>query len=160
MKHHGGTVTYQKTAQEASRGITLVEYSWNHTTLHARSVDPSLTYLQTIFPADKTLKLVEHMYHHFGDEVMMHLEFLRINGTAVPAALQILRYTTPERLNAIIQYHEDKGAFIANPHTCILEDGGRKTVDLAQLQFKQMMDPYGLLNPGKMRAWEERSTLS
>ncbi|MGA7936534.1 MAG: FAD-binding oxidoreductase, partial [Kovacikia sp.] len=160
VKHHGGTVTYQKTAQEASRGITLVEYSWNHTTLHARSVDPSLTYLQTIFPADKTLKLVEHMYHHFGDEVMMHLEFLRINGTAVPAALQILRYTTPERLNAIIQYHEDKGAFIANPHTCILEDGGRKTVDLAQLQFKQMMDPYGLLNPGKMRAWEERSTLS
>jgi hypothetical protein len=156
VKAYGGTVTYQKTAQEASRGTTLVEYSWNHTTLHARSVDPTLTYLQTIFPADKNLKLLEHMYHYFGDEVMMHLEFLRMNGQAVPAALQIVRYTTPERLNEIIRYHEDEGAFIANPHTCILEDGGRKTVDVAQLQFKEVMDPYGLLNPGKMRAWEER----
>ncbi|UBF28570.1 FAD-binding oxidoreductase [Kovacikia minuta CCNUW1] len=156
VKAYGGTVTYQKTAQEASRGITLVEYSWNHTTLHARSVDPTLTYLQTIFPADQSLKLLEHMYHHFGDEAMMHLEFLRVGGQAVPAALQIIRYTTPERLNDIIKYHEDQGAFIANPHTCILEDGGRKTVDMAQLQFKQKMDPYGLLNPGKMRAWEEK----
>ncbi len=159
VKEYGGTITYQKTAQEASKGITLVEYSWNHTTLHARSVDPTLTYLQTLFPADKNLKLVEHMYHHFGDEVMMHLEFLRLNGTAIPAALQIVRYTTPGRLNDIMRYHEEKGAFIANPHTCILEDGGRKTVDMAQLQFKEQMDPYGLLNPGKMRAWDERSTL-
>lgn len=157
VKAFGGNVCYQKTAQEASKGVTLVEYSWNHTTLHARSVDPSLTYLQTMFPADKDLTLIEHMYQHFGDEVMMHLEFLRLNGQAVPAALQVVRYTTPERLHAIIQYHEDQGALIFNPHTYILEDGGRKVVDPAQLQFKEEVDPHGLLNPGKMRAWLERS---
>ena len=157
VQEYGGIVTYQKTAQEASKGITLVEYSWNHTTLHARSVDPTLTYLQTLFPADKELKLVEHMYHHFGDEVMMHLEYLRFGGTAIPAALQIVRYTTTERLNDIMKYHEDNGAFIANPHTCVIEDGGRKVMDPEQLQFKEMVDPYGLLNPGKIRAWEGRS---
>ncbi|MBW4690789.1 MAG: FAD-binding oxidoreductase [Lyngbya sp. HA4199-MV5] len=157
VKEYKGTVCLQKSAQEASKGTTLVEYSWNHTTLHARSVDPSLTYLQTMFPPDKELKLVEHMYQHFGDEVMMHLEFIRIGGEAVPAALQIVRYTTPERLADIIRYHEDNGAFIANPHTYVLEDGGRKTVDLEQLRFKETVDPYGLLNPGKMRAWAERS---
>ena len=156
VKEYNGTVCLQKNAQEASKGTTLVEYSWNHTTLHARSVDPTLTYLQTMFPPDKELKLVEHMYHHFGDEVMMHLEFIRIDGTAVPAALQVVRYTTPERLAEIIRYHEENGAFIANPHTYILEDGGRKTVDIEQLRFKEMVDPYGLLNPGKMRAWAER----
>jgi FAD/FMN-containing dehydrogenase len=152
----GGTLCYQKSAQEASKGVTLVEYSWNHTTLHARSVDPSLTYLQTLFPADQELKLIEHMVNHFGDEVMMHLEFLRANGQAVPAALQIVRFTTPERLQAIIDYHEAQGAMIFNPHTYILEDGGRKMVDPAQLQFKAEVDPYGLLNPGKMKAWRER----
>ncbi|XGV95874.1 MAG: FAD-binding oxidoreductase [Leptolyngbya sp. BL-A-14] len=156
VKAYNGTVCLQKSAQEASKGTTLVEYSWNHTTLHARSVDPTLTYLQTIFPPDKDLKLVEHMYQHFGDEVMMHLEFVRIGGTAVPAALQVVRYTTPERLAEIIHYHEANGAFIANPHTYILEDGGMKTVDIEQLRFKEMVDPYGLLNPGKMRAWAER----
>jgi FAD/FMN-containing dehydrogenase len=156
VSEYNGTICLQKSAQEASKGTTLVEYSWNHTTLHARSVDPSLTYLQTMFPSDKELKLVERMYQHFGDEVMMHLEFIRMGGEAIPAALQIVRYTTPERLAEIIRYHEDNGAFIANPHTYVLEDGGRKTVDVEQLRFKERVDPYGLLNPGKMRAWAER----
>jgi FAD/FMN-containing dehydrogenase len=155
VKEFNGTVVYQKSAQEASKGTAIYEYTWNHTTLHARSVDPTLTYLQTLFPPDKELKLVEHMYHHFGDEVMMHLEYLRVTGTAIPAALQIVRYSTPERLQEIIKYHEDNGAFIANPHTYILEDGGRKMIDPVQLEFKQMVDPYGLLNPGKMKAWDQ-----
>ena len=156
VREYSGTITYQKTAKEASKGTALGEFTWNHTTLHARSVDPTLTYLQTLFPADKNLTLLEHMYHHFGDEVMMHLEFFRVGGQVVPAALQVVRYTTEERLNEIIHYHEEKGAFIANPHTYILEDGGMKTVNPEQLQFKEMVDPYGLLNPGKMRAWLER----
>ena len=155
IKEFGGTIGYQKTAQEASKGITLAEYSWNHTTLHARSVDSSLTYLQTLLP-DDNLALLEHLYHHFKDEVMLHLEFLRVAGSARPAALQVVRYTTEERLNQIIAYHESKGAFIFNPHTYILEDGGMKAIDIEQLKFKEMVDPYGLLNPGKMRAWLER----
>jgi FAD/FMN-containing dehydrogenase len=155
IKEFGGTVRYQKLAQDASKGVAIGEFTWNHTTLHARSIDPSLTYLQTLFPVDKELKLVEHLYHHFGEEVMMHLEYIRVNGVVIPAALQIVRYSTPERLQEIIQYHEDNGAFIANPHTYIIEEGGRKTIDPLQLEFKKMVDPYGLLNPGKMRAWEE-----
>ncbi|MEM7772850.1 MAG: FAD-binding oxidoreductase [Cyanobacteria bacterium P01_A01_bin.37] len=152
----GGHITSERASKDLGKGTMLMEYTWNHTTLHARSVDPTFTYLQTLFPADKDLALVEHMFHHFGDEVIMHLEFLRVGGTAIPAALQLVRYSTEERLNDIIKYHEDKGAFIANPHTYVLEDGGRKTIDPIQLQFKEMVDPYGLLNPGKMRAWDER----
>jgi hypothetical protein len=86
----------------------------------------------------------------------MHLEYIRVNGSVIPAALQIVRYSTPERLQEIIRYHEEQGAFIANPHTYVLEDGGMKRVDPVQLKFKEMVDPYGLLNPGKMRAWLER----
>jgi len=156
VKEMGGRVCYHKSAQDAGKGTLLMEFTWNHTTLHARSVDPSLTYLQTLFPYDPDLKLLEEMYHHFGDEAMMHLEFIRVQGRVLPAALQIVRYSTAERLYEIIQHLESKGAFIANPHTYILEDGGRKTVDPVQLAFKEAMDPYGLLNPGKMKAWDMR----
>jgi FAD/FMN-containing dehydrogenase len=156
IREYGGTVTYQKSAAEASKGTTLVEFTWNHTTLHARSIDPNLTYLQTLFPDDHNLKLMQQMYEHFGDEVMMHLEFIRRDGQVVPAALQIVRYTTEERLHEIIRYHEENGAFIANPHTYILEDGGMKTINPEQLKFKEIVDPYGLMNPGKMKAWLER----
>jgi FAD/FMN-containing dehydrogenase len=153
----GGTLTYEKAAQDASKGAALAEFTWNHTTLHARGVEPTFTYLQTIFPYDPELKLVQHMAEHFGDEVLMHLEFLRMNSTIIPAALQLVRYSTPERLREIIEYHEAQGAFIANPHTYILEDGGRKTIDTVQVNFKAQVDPYGLLNPGKMRGWLERT---
>ncbi|MDY6783157.1 MAG: FAD-binding oxidoreductase [Cyanobacteriota bacterium] len=153
VREYGGETSYCKTAQEAAKGVSLAEFTWNHTTLHARNVDDNLTYLQTFF---WNLERVEEMYRHFGDEVMMHLEFLRAGGKAVPAGLQLVRFTTAERLQEIIRYHEDRGAAIANPHTYILEDGGRKVIDPVQLGFKEEVDPYGLLNPGKMRGWLER----
>jgi len=151
-----GQITHQKEAQSAGKGAAIAEFTWNHTTLHARNADENWTYLQTVFPFDPELALVQHMYEHFGDEVVMHLEYIRVQGKILPAALQLVRYSTADRLNEIIRYHEEKGAFIANPHTYVLEDGGRKTVDENQLKFKERVDPYGLLNPGKMRGWLER----
>ncbi len=151
VQEYGGKITYQKAAEEAGKGTHLAEFTWNHTTLHARTVDTSITYLQSMFPANQSLQLVEHLYHHFGDEVMMHLEFFRVNSAVIPGALQLVRYTTEERLNEIIRYHEAQGVFIANPHTYIIEDGGRKVIDPEQLKFKEMVDPYGLMNPGKSK---------
>jgi FAD/FMN-containing dehydrogenase len=153
VQEMGGEIRQEKSAEEASKGVSLAEYSWNHTTLHARAVDPAWTYLQTIFPGDRDLKLVQQMYEHFGDEVPMHLEFIRLQGTTIAAGLQLVRYTTPERLREIIEYHEAHGALIFDPHTYTLEDAGRKTVDPLHLAFKRTMDPLGLLNPGKMRSW-------
>jgi len=31
-----------------------------------------------------------------------------------------------------------------------------KTINPVQVNFKAQVDPYGLLNPGKMRGWLER----
>lgn len=154
VQQYGGEITYQKPAQDAGKGTHLAEFTWNHTTLHARIVDSSITYLQSIFPPDASLQLVEHLYHHFGDEVMMHLEFFRVRGAVIAGALQLVRYTTEERLNEIIRYHEAQGVMIANPHTYIIEDGGRKVIDPEQLKFKEMVDPYGLMNPGKSKVLE------
>jgi FAD/FMN-containing dehydrogenase len=151
VQRYGGQITYEKLAPEAAKGTPLAEFTWNHTTLHARTVDTGITYLQSMFPAAKSLQLVEHMYNHFGDEVMMHLEFFRVNGAVVPGGLQLVRYTTEERLNEIMRYHEEHGVTIANPHTYIIEDGGRKVIDPEQLKFKEIVDPYGLMNPGKSK---------
>ena len=43
---------------------------------------------------------------------------------------------------------------VANPHVYTLEDGSRyKRADADQLGFKAEVDPYGLLNPGKMKSF-------
>jgi hypothetical protein len=49
------------------------------------------------------------------------------------------------------------GAPIFNPHRYTLEEGGMKQTDAVQLAFKREADPLGLLNPGKMIAWEDPS---
>lgn len=150
VKEYGGEITYIQNL-ENDNNISLIEFTWNHTTLLARNIDPNITYLQTFF---FSLEQIEKMYHYFGEEVMIHLEFLRVNGKTIPAGLQLVRFSDEQRLNEIINYHEENGAIIANPHTYILEDGGRKKVEPEQLKFKQKVDPYGLLNQGKMRSWQ------
>ncbi|BAZ38131.1 FAD linked oxidase-like protein [Calothrix sp. NIES-4101] len=150
IQEYQGQITYQKSAQEALKGSHLAEYTWNHTTLHARTVDSSITYLQSIFPTDN-LQTIEHMYHHFGDEVMIHLEFIRAGGKVANPALQLVRYTSEERLNEIMRYHEEKGVFIANPHSYFIEDGWKRAIAPEHLKFKEMVDPYGLMNPGKSK---------
>ncbi len=133
----------------------LFEYSWNHTTLHALRHDRTITYLQTLFPPPRHLDKVAEMAALFGDEVPMHLEFVRFGGEIACFGLQLVRYSSDERLLEIIDHHNRHGCPIFNPHEFTLEGGGMKKVDQAQLAFKREADPLGLLNPGKMIGWDD-----
>jgi FAD/FMN-containing dehydrogenase len=133
----------------------LFEYSWNHTTLHALKVDRTITYLQTLYPPPHHLAKVAEMAARFGDEVPLHLEFVRFGGEIACFGLQLVRFTGEERLAEIIRAHEEAGCPIFNPHEFTLEGGGMKQVDQVQLAFKREADPRGLLNPGKMIGWDD-----
>jgi FAD/FMN-containing dehydrogenase len=99
--------------------------------------------------------LVEKIHERFGDEVPAHLEFVRYNGKVTCFGLPLVRFTSEERLEEIMAIHEDMGAPIFNPHRYTLEEGGMKETDAVQLAFKKQTDPKGLLNPGKMIAWDD-----
>lgn len=130
------------------------ELAWNHTTLRALRVDPSITYLQSLYPFPNQLALVEKMDAMFPGEVFSHLEFVRLDGNITCFGLPLVKFTTEARLNEIIRLHEENGCPIFNPHRYTLEEGGMKQTDEIQLAFKRETDPQGLLNPGKMIAWE------
>ena len=132
----------------------VFEYGWNHTTLRALKVDPAITYLQVRYAGPDYLDKIEAVRTAFGPEVMQHLEAMRENGRTVYAGLSLVRFSTEARLDEIVRIHEDLGCMIFNPHRYTLEEGGRQVVDERQLQFKREADPKGLLNPGKMIAWD------
>ncbi|KQO22092.1 FAD-binding protein [Acidovorax sp. Leaf76] len=152
---YGGTVSYRKTADEVEKSHkTLLEYTWNHTTLHALKVDKTLTYIQSGFTPATRLEQVKALDKALGGEVMMHLEFLRTKeGAFNCSGLQLIRYSTEERLNQIMQIYRDHGVQINNPHVYIVEDGKQNNLDPAVVGTKQRFDPQGLLNPGKLRSW-------
>jgi FAD/FMN-containing dehydrogenase len=131
------------------------ELAWNHTTLRALRVDPSITYLQVLYGAPDHVEKITRMAEIFGDEVPGHVEFVRMDGKVRGAGLPLVRFTDEERLEEIMRIHEAEGCPIFNPHRYTLEEGGMKRTDPLQLAFKRETDPKGLLNPGKMIAWDD-----
>ena len=130
------------------------ELAWNHTTLRALRIEPAITYLQSLYPFPNQLTLANEIEAMFPGELMSHLEFVRFDGNITCFGLPLIRFTSETRLDRIIEMHEEAGCPIFNPHRYTLEEGGMKQTDEVQLAFKRKADPQGLLNPGKMIAWE------
>jgi len=156
VEAHGGTVGYRKTAAEVQKSNrTLMEFTWNHTTLHALKVDPTLTYLQSGFVPGRHVEQIIEMEKLLGGEVMMHVEFLRnVAGLMTCSGLQLVRFSTEERLDEIMRIHREHGVHINNPHVNIVEDGkAGGPLPPEVIEVKRRFDPRGLLNPGKLRDW-------
>ncbi|MCD2173628.1 FAD-binding oxidoreductase [Rhizobium sp. C4] len=155
VSRYKGDIRFRSDKVESMKGIPhAYELAWNHTTLRALKIDPSITYLQVQYSAPDHVEKVRKTVETFHGEVVGHLEFTRFDGTVQCAGLPMVRYTTAERLEEIIRIHEDLGCPIFNPHRYTLEEGGMKQTDTIQLAFKKETDPKGLLNPGKMIAWD------
>lgn len=150
-----GTLSYRKSADEVrASNRTLLEYTWNHTTLVALKTDKSLTYIQSAFDPVRHVEQARALERELAGEVLMHLEFLRTkDGASSCSGLQLIRYTSDARLDEIMRIHREHGVHINNPHTYVVEDGKQALLNPAMLDVKARFDPQGLLNPGKLRGW-------
>ncbi|WP_419729220.1 FAD-binding oxidoreductase [Lichenicola sp.] len=143
---HGGRIVLDAdtlVAETHAGGVPLYELAWHHTTLQMLKRDPAVTYLRSRFPVADSLATVERIRALFGDEVPMHLEFVTMGGAPACVGLQIVRFSTEERLAEIIRIHEQNGVAMSTPHACGFRGGDR-------VGFRQQVDPLRLLNPGKM----------
>lgn len=153
---HPGRVIYRSDTTKWDRDPGHVfEYGWNHTTLRALKVDPSITYLQIAYGTDDPIARVAAVREALSPEVLQHIEVTRQGGRVALGGLTLVKFSTEERLDEIVAIHEGLGAMNFNPHRYTLEEGGRQSVDARQLEFKREADPKGLLNPGKMIAWDD-----
>ncbi|MFM7345510.1 MAG: FAD-binding oxidoreductase [Tagaea sp.] len=150
---HGAKIELDRSADESPGEPPLYEYSWGHTTLHTIRVDKSVTYLQSMFPAANTLDLVAGIEKATGGELLHHFECVRYDGKVTVQGVPVFRWESREQLDRLVKAHEALGIRIANPHTWILQNGGMKKIDAAQVAFRERHDPYGLSNPGKMAGW-------
>ncbi len=152
---YGGRVVLVKSDTEIEEmGLPpAYECAYNHTTLMALKVDRTWTYLQCAFPQPFTAEATRALMHELGDEVWMHHEFGKQFGEYVVFGLPLVRYFDKARLYEIMAIFESYGITIFDPHVYVIEDGGMKTIDVAQIEFKKVADPMGLMNPGKTRGW-------
>jgi FAD/FMN-containing dehydrogenase len=155
---HKGEISFQSDTLSPGplHGLPpLFECTWNHTTLFAHHANPNLTYLQILYPYPHHLKTILRLKNLLGSEIIDHLEFVRFDGRIGCMGIPLILFTTEERMEELIKIYEDHGCIVFNPHRYTLEEGGMKRSDPEQLAFKRENDPRGLLNPGKMIAWDK-----
>ncbi len=150
----GGEITFAVAYEGLRTSPLLSDYTWNHTTLWAMKTDNTLTYLQCGFSPTTARSQFSQLKARYGDDFLFHIEFMKnSDGLVVPGSIPVVRFTTAERLNEMIDFCREIGVSVANPHVNNVEGGGRYRQDHIQLQAKRKYDPKGLLNPGKMASY-------
>ncbi|WP_134681532.1 FAD-binding oxidoreductase [Paracoccus ravus] len=157
-----GQISFALSMEEIHRaGLQpAYELGWNHTTLQALKVDKGWTYLQVAYPHPFDPALAMRQLERHGDEMIWHHEMAREKGRVQIFALPLVRYRGKDAMYQLIAELEADGCTIFDPHVVTIEDGGMKTIDDSQIEFKKRADPYGLMNPGKTRGWKAEMALA
>ncbi|HEY3756159.1 MAG TPA: FAD-binding oxidoreductase [Opitutaceae bacterium] len=156
---------YRRPLPDPPKPPFITDYTWNHTTLWALKADPKQTYLQAGYGANFREQFAE-LRRRFPGEIRQHLEWTAGNSkmgrihaaTHRPDAifvggLPLVAFRSEERLQEILAACAELEIFIANPHTFLLEEGGRHPNIAEKRALKTEMDPFALLNPGKMKTY-------
>jgi FAD/FMN-containing dehydrogenase len=147
----GGSVTFAGPFSGFKTVPLLSDFTWNHTTLWAMRSNSEYTYLQSGFDPSNVREQFAELKARFGDDFLFHIEFMkRGDGVVIPGAIPVVRFSSEERLNEMIDCCRRIGVSVANPHVNNVEGGGRYRADNVQLLAKYRYDAKGLLNPGKM----------
>ncbi len=93
----------------------LRELTWNHTTLHMRSVDPEWTYLQMLLPQPEN-ETIDFLNSCWGEDLLWHLESVCQHGMQRLAALPVVRWRGLDSLEKLMKDCKDSGAVLFNPH--------------------------------------------
>lgn len=161
----GFEVVYNEPLSDPLKPPYITDYTWNHGTLWAIKADPNYTYLQLGYGQNFREK-INMLRDCFPGEIFQHLEwtawsnrkqgdhYLPIEAEDINVGgLPKIYYKSAERLAEIMAKCEEIGVGIANPHTFVLEEGGRHPNIGSKVAIKTNLDPKGLLNPGKMKSY-------
>jgi FAD/FMN-containing dehydrogenase len=156
---------YRKPLTDPPRPPFITDYTWNHTTLWAMKSDPAITYIQAGFGSNFAEQFGE-LRRRFPGEILLHLEWTAGNAkmmrgnavlnnadAVVVGGIPLIFFRSEDRLNEIMRFCEGIGVYIANPHTVLLEEGGRHPNIADKRSLKADVDPAALLNPGKMKTY-------
>jgi FAD/FMN-containing dehydrogenase len=155
-----GTRIYTAGATSYRVGMGISDFTWNHTTLWALKDDKRWTYLQNFFSLEDVHAQIGKIKEQFGDEVLVHIEWLRDKGRLIPAGLPLVYYHSKERLYEIIDYFNEIGASVNDPHTYLLGAGGWNLQLESMANKKKENDPFELLNQEKMPVHDLMKELS
>lgn len=150
-KSYGGTV---KAWPEGATHITQFPYS--HTILWSRKAEPESSWLQCEYASgdkDRFIEQVRAVTERYPGVFLQHIEIntspdRTVRCMGIPPLVGLANHE--EALDELISYCTGLGIYLLNPHSYVVEEGGFVGDTERMLALKQEVDPFGILNPGKL----------
>lgn len=144
---HGGVM------QPWPEKSAINQFPFSHSILWSKKYDPSSTWLQCEFAREPEafFDQLAKVKGRFGDVWLHHVEYSRLSdGTLRPSGIPVITDSDPATIDAAVQFCTEIGMGVMNPHSYVVQEGGMVDEIQRVLAFKQQVDPYRLLNPGKL----------
>lgn len=150
VKAHGGIAEPLCAEGEGPWGAPLYEFLWGHTLLNVNKTDRSRKNVAGLFPPKDLIGAIGRAAKRFAEVGPLHLEAKRIDGQLSFQGSPLFSYRDEAQMAEIVRGLTEEGCEVANNHTFLVKEGGMKVVETRDMEFKRLMDPYDLMNPGKL----------
>ena len=134
----------------------LTDITFNHTTLWAKREEQNLTWADLVFDLDRAEELITKIKGKLGESFLLHVEYALWRNQMVAWAFPLLYYKSMEDVQRILDYFNQIGVSRHDVHTVYVDDRLEPEKVATIVQMKHAYDPHGILNPGKIRAFQPR----
>jgi len=153
----GGTIVSNHAEGEGPYGLPLYEFTYGHGLKQIQKANSKYTGLQGLFAGSDVVGMIERVHRRFAGQMPIRAEIFWSQGDVVAMGSPAILYESEEQMAGLVRILQDEGVNIANSHTTGVLAVGIKQVDERDASFKAEMDPYNLLNPGKLEFGDGQS---
>jgi len=145
----GGVIVSEHVEGEGPYGPSLTEFAFGHALWHVQKMDPRRAMIEGFFGGADLVGLIERVWRAVGHYGPMRVELVRASGQLAGTGSPFFVYESPEQMAAMVREMQAAGAHVSNSHTSNVRAVGKKEITARDSAFKRMVDPHGLLNPGR-----------
>ncbi len=144
----GVEVVHDVAVGAGPRGIPFYEYTWGHSVFWLRKQRPTIATLIALLPEDEPVAALERLRALAPEGTCIAVSIKRFAGR--PALQLALCVPDESALVSVSELAAGLGCLVADTHRPVLSSTSLYEFDVRQRDFKADVDPYGLLNPGKL----------
>jgi hypothetical protein len=160
--HGGQLVEWQAWKVESGRKPSIGQMVYGHRMLWVKQHLPKAAFCHLYYDPRDPGATVKLLKDRFGDELLVEMKFVRskwmlralgMSGDSLPAALCVVRNGCEHgKVDEVLRFCDDNNIKYQNSHTNVIEDNGLFSDIAPIVQMKSDLDPYNLLNRGRLRS--------
>lgn len=133
---------------EGPRGIPFYEYTWGHSVFWLRKQRPKIATLIALLPEADPVGGLDKLRPQLPEGTCIAISIKRFSGR--PALQLAVCLPDDSSLVAVSEIAASLGCAVADTHRPVLSATSIYEFDARKQALKKRVDPYGLLNPGKL----------